>query len=151
MTTTGPFHSLTDDDQARLRELLTDGSTVAAAARALGCHHRPHRSVGRQPPATRYLNQPRATLLGDQPSRHDRIRVDKVNSGKITLRYEGQLRKLYIGRRHNGLAVLAVCLGPEVTVVEKDTGTILAYFRIDPTKAYQRIISGPPTGTGGRP
>lgn len=40
MTTTGPFHSLTDDDQARLRELLTDGSTVAAAARALGCHYR---------------------------------------------------------------------------------------------------------------
>jgi len=49
MTTTGPFHSLTDDDQARLRELLTDGSTVAAAARALGCHYRHALNLGVSP------------------------------------------------------------------------------------------------------
>ena len=125
--------------------------TQAAVHFNVSTRARPHRSLGRHPPATRYLDQPKATLLSDQPSRHDRIRVDRIHTGKITLRYEGVLRKLYIGRRYDGHPVLAVCLGPEVTVVDKTSGVILAEFLIGPTKVYQRKISGPPTDTGGRP
>lgn len=108
-------------------------------------HKRPHRALDRRTPASVYENTLKASSLAGSPSRHDRIRVDKVHTGKITLRYEGTLRKLYVGRRHEGVAVIALCLGPEVTVAEKDTGVILAEFHIDPTKTYQKKISGPRT------
>ncbi len=108
-------------------------------------HNRPHRALDRRTPASVYENTLKASSLAGSPSRHDRIRVDKVHTGKITLRYEGTLRKLYVGRRHEGVAVIALCLGPEVTVAEKDTGVILAEFHIDPTKTYQKKISGPRT------
>lgn len=84
-------------------------------------------------------------MVDPRPSRHDRIRVDRVHTGKITLRYEGVLRKLYVGRAWEGTAVIEVCSGTEVTVVEKDTGRVLADFVIDPDKVYQRKSSGPPT------
>ena len=39
MPAPGPFHSLTADDQSRLRTLLATGTSVAAAARQTGCHY----------------------------------------------------------------------------------------------------------------
>lgn len=39
MPAPGPFHSLTADDQSRLRTLLATGISVAAAARQTGCHY----------------------------------------------------------------------------------------------------------------
>jgi len=44
-----------------------------------------------------------------------------------------------------------VFLGPDVTTVDTTTGVILAEFLIDPTKTYQRKISGPPIDNDGRP
>lgn len=108
-------------------------------------HRRPHRALDRATPAAAYEDLPKATPMHATASRHDRLRVDRVHSGKITLRYRGVLRKLYVGTRHDGRAVLVVCLGPEVTVVDKDTAVILATFHIDTTKVYQRKVSGPPT------
>lgn len=103
-------------------------------------HHRPRRGIDRHTPASRYIDQPKATVLSDTLTRHDRIRADRVHTGKITLRYERTLRKLYIGRRYDGLAVLAVCLGPDVTVVDRDAGAVLAAFVIDPAKVCARQV-----------
>lgn len=45
MPAPGPFHSLTADDQSRLRTLLATGISVAAAARQTGCHFAHHHQL----------------------------------------------------------------------------------------------------------
>jgi transposase InsO family protein len=60
-------------------------------------HHRPHRSLDhRATPATIYTGRPKATPGDRSADNHDR--VDKA--GKITLRYQGKLYSIGIGRTH---------------------------------------------------
>src|SRR4051794_20208733 len=66
--------------------------------------HRPHRSLEhRATPATIYTSRPKATPnTGDRDDDiHDRVREDKVDkSGKVTLRHQGRLYSIGVGRTH---------------------------------------------------
>lgn len=68
-----------------------------------------------------------------------RVRIDKIDtSGTITLRYAGKLRHLGIGRAHQGQAVIALTHGPNVLIINRASGEIIAEFTIDPTRNYQK-------------
>ena len=101
---------------------------------------RPHRSLPhRATPAALYNTMPQA-IPG--PSRdtdtHDRVRHDVVDkSGTVTLRVNGQLRHIGIGRTHSRTHVILLVQDLEVRVVNAVTGELLRELTIDTSKNYQ--------------
>lgn len=102
---------------------------------------RPHKAAGRKPPYLRYTATPKA-VPKPLPKDERRIRTDTVDSdGKLTLRYGGQLRHLGMGRTYSGVPVRMLIDDRDVTVINRKTGEIIRYFKIDPSKNYQKGIS----------
>jgi|SRR5580658_6236591 transposase InsO family protein len=132
-------------DLAQLQELL-DAFTAYYNTR------RPHRSLPhRQTPFTAYHARPKATP-GDRASdAHDRIRADRVDTdGKLTLRHNGKLHHIGIGRTHARTRVLMLVHDLDVRVINAATGELLRELTIDPDRDYQPTgrPPGPPPGTG---
>ena len=71
---------------------------------ALYNHQRPHRSLPhRATPATAYTARPKATPGDRADDTHDRVRTDRVDAdGKLTLRVNGKLHHIGIGRPSPG-------------------------------------------------
>jgi transposase InsO family protein len=100
---------------------------------------RPHRARGRVTPQVAYEARIKASPLGAPaaPFLHYRIRQDRVGpAGKITLRYEGKLRHIGVGRPHKGKRVLVLVADRDVRVLS-EAGELLSHVIIDPAKNYQ--------------
>ena len=102
--------------------------------------HRPHRSLPHR--ATPRRSTTRCPKPYPAPSRdaetHDRIRHDSVDkSGSVTLRVDGQLRHIGIGRTHARTHVILLIQDLDVRVVNAITGELLRELTIDPSKDYQ--------------
>ncbi len=106
-------------------------------------HRRPHRSLQhRATPATVYSSRPKATTTsGDRDDdTHDRLRRDKVDkSGKVTLRYQGQLYSIGIGRTHARTRVIVLVQDLDIRIIDAATGELLRELVLDPAKRYQPI------------
>lgn len=105
--------------------------------------HRPHRSLDhRATPATIYTSRPKATPTAanrDQDT-HDRVRHDKVDkTGKITLRYQGRLYSIGIGRTHARTRVIVLVHDLDIRIIDAATGELLRELTLDPAKRYQPI------------
>jgi transposase InsO family protein len=102
--------------------------------------HRPHRSLPRRAtPAAVYNSLPKAsaTPLPEHP--HDRVRRDTVDTaGAITLRVNGRLHHIGIGRTHARTRVLVLVHNHEIRIVNAVTGELLRELTLDPTRDYQR-------------
>jgi len=102
--------------------------------------HRPHRSLAhRATPAALYDTLPKAV---PGPSRdadtHDRVRHDIVDkSGTVTLRIDGKLRHIGVGRTHTRTHVILLIQDLDVRVINAITGELLRELTIDTTKDYQ--------------
>lgn len=97
-------------------------------------HIRPHRSIGRNTPATSYALIPKATPTGSESIW--KVRYDKVNEGRITLRYGNKMLHLGVGREHEREEVIALVKDRDVTIIDTQ-GTVLGEYEIDPHKNYQ--------------
>ena len=103
--------------QAQQPATLTDLQTLLDTFRDQYNHDRPHRALDRHTPAAAYTNRPKATPATEPPDRtHTRVRTDKVNNGKITLRHGGTLYSIGIGLSHNGKPVTALIHGLDITI-----------------------------------
>ncbi len=102
-------------------------------------HRRPHRSLEhRATPATVYTSRPKATPGDRQDDTHDRVRRDRVDqSGKITLRYQGRLYSIGIGRTHARTHVIVLVQDRDIRIIDAATGELLRELTLDPTKRYQ--------------
>ena len=103
-------------------------------------HRRPHRSLPHQAtPAVAYQARPKATPGADPDSdSHDRVRADMVDrDGKLTLRVNGRLHHIGIGRTHARTPVLMLIQDLEVRVIDAATGELLRDLVIDPNRDYQ--------------
>jgi transposase InsO family protein len=102
-------------------------------------HRRPHRSLPhRATPATAYTSRPKATPGDRSHHTHNRVRRDRVDAGgKITLRYQGRLYSIGIGRTHTRTRVLVLVQDLHIRVVDAATGELLRELVLDPTKRYQ--------------
>jgi transposase InsO family protein len=102
-------------------------------------HHRPHRSLPhRATPAALYDTLPKALPGPTRGDTHDRIRHDRVDkSGTVTLRVNGQLRHIGIGRTHTGTHVILLVQDLEVRVIHAITGELLRELTINPDRDYQ--------------
>jgi transposase InsO family protein len=108
-------------------------------------HRRPHRSLPHQAtPATAYTSRPKA----DPATRidtHNRVRTDRVDqAGSITLRHNGRLHHIGVGRIHYRTRVLILAQDLNIRIINAATGELLRDFTLDPTRDYQP--TGAPKG-----
>jgi len=103
-------------------------------------HHRPHRSLPhRATPATIYESLPKMLPGSSRDTdSHDRIRHDKIDkTGCVTLRHNGRLHHLGIGRTHAGTHVILLVHDLHIRVVNAHTGELLRELTLDPGRDYQ--------------
>ena len=101
---------------------------------------RPHRSLPhRATPATIYQRLPKATPTGTRDTdAHERVRRDRVdNAGSITLRVQGRLHHIGIGRTHARTHVIILAQDLNVRVINATTGELLRELTIDQNRDYQ--------------
>ncbi len=113
-------------------------------------HRRPHRSLPhRATPATIYSARPKATP--GQPARtHERVRQDRIDkAGAVTLRHDGRLHHIGVGRTYAGTYVLLLIQDLDIRIINAATGEILRELTLDPAKDYQPT-GRPPGPTPGK-
>ncbi len=100
---------------------------------------RPHRALGRQTPLSVFNLRVKAKpSLQPAPLDH-RVRRDKIDStGKVTLRYLGQLRHIPVGAAHKNRRVRLLVAGPDVRIIT-DEGELIRALTLDPTRSYQPL------------
>ena len=107
-------------------------------------HHRPHRSLNRRTPAHAYHALPKAGP--GQPADTWRTRHDHVDTtGRVTLRHDGRLHHIGIGRAHAGTPITMLIHNLDIRIINTTTGELLRALTLDPTRNYQ------PTGTTRNP
>ena len=114
-------------------------------------HQRPHRSLPqRATPATIYNASPKATPSADRSTEnHYRVRADRLDaSGCVTLRVNGRLHHIGVGRTHARTHVLLLVDDLAVRIIDAATGELLRDLVIDPTRDYQG--TGRPPGPAPR-
>jgi transposase InsO family protein len=102
--------------------------------------HRPHRSLPHQAtPAALYESMPKALPRESRDAdTHDRVRHDRIDkSGTVTLRVDGKLRHIGVGRTHKGTHVILLAQDLEVRIINAITGELLRELTINPAKDYQ--------------
>ncbi|HEY3736654.1 MAG TPA: IS481 family transposase [Jatrophihabitans sp.] len=103
-------------------------------------HDRPHRSLPhRATPAAIYYSIPKATPISDRTGDiHDRVRRDRIDSsGVVTLRVNGRLHHIGIGRTLARTHVILLIQDLHVRVVDATTGELLRELILDPRRDYQ--------------
>jgi transposase InsO family protein len=91
-------------------------------------HQRPHRSLPhRATPATIYQRLPKATPTGNRDTdAHERVRRDRVDdAGSITLRVQGKMHHIGIGRTHARTPVIILAHDLDVRIINATTGELL--------------------------
>jgi hypothetical protein len=107
---------------------------------------RPHRSLtGRATPADAYDARPKAVPGDRSADTHDRVRTDRIDAtGLVTLRHNGKLHHIGIGRAHAGTRVLLLVQDRHIRVINAATGELLRELTLNPDRDYQP--TGKPAG-----
>ena len=100
---------------------------------------RPHRSAGGRTPFQAFNARLRAQPSLPTAAVHYRVRRDKLDSyGKVTVRYLGRLRHLYVSYKRRRQPVTLLVAGAHLEVVAED-GSILRELTLDSTRRYQPV------------
>lgn len=100
-------------------------------------YRRPHRALDRSTPAEAYTALPKAKPIHNGIAHDYRLRKDKVGSnGKTTLRWKGQLRRLYIGRRWGGEPITILVVNNHADIKLNTTGEHIASYTLTEDKIY---------------
>jgi transposase InsO family protein len=133
-------HSPRPETLVELQALLEEFRTHYNEQR--GHSSLPHRAT----PAVAYQGRPKAGPGDRSDDRHQRVRHDKIDkAGKVSLRHNGTMIKIGIGRTHARTPVILLIEDLDVRVINAITGELLRALTIDPTKPYQG--TGRPPGT----
>ena len=101
-------------------------------------HHRPHRALDRLTPAAAYTRLPKATPDQHGAGTHHRVRHDRIDkSGTVTLRHNGKLHHIGIGRAHKHTPVTLLAAGLDIRVIDQTTGELLRHLTLNPQRDYQ--------------
>ena len=112
-------------------------------------HHRPHRGLPHHStPATAYTARPKAS-----PTERDdpefRVRRDVIRDGNVTLRIDGRLHHIGLGRTLDRTPVIMLITGYDVRVIHAATGEMIRQLTINPERRYHG--TGQPRGGPRRP
>lgn len=98
---------------------------------------RPHRALDRSTPAHAYNARPKATPGGKIIPDHFRLRNDVVDKhGKLSLRYNGAMHHIGIGRAYSGTAIRMLIHEKQIRVITT-SGELLKDFTFDEEINYQ--------------
>lgn len=99
---------------------------------------RPHRGIGRRPPLDAYTARTKAhPRLNPITVDGYRLRHDKIDRyGKLTVRSQGRLHHIGLGRRHAGQTVAVLIAGRDIRVLSEN-GQLIRHLVLDPTRDYQ--------------
>lgn len=103
---------------------------------------RPHRSLPHHAtPAALYDTLPKATPTRDRSQdTHDRVRTDRISdNGAVTVRTNGKLHHIGIGRTHARTHVLLLIEDLNIRVIHAETGELLRELTLNPDKDYQPL------------
>jgi hypothetical protein len=125
---------------------ISDLQALLDAFAAVYNTRRPHRSLpGRATPAAAYAARPKAQARDRTADTHDRVRTDRIDkTGLVSLRHNGRLHHIGIGRAHAGTRVLLLVQDLHIRVINADTGELLRELVLNPDKTYQP--TGKPSG-----
>ena len=125
---------------------LSDLQALLDAFSVIYNTRRPHRSLpGRATPAAAYAARPKASPGDRTADTHDRVRTDRIdNTGLVTLRHQGRLYHIGIGRPHAGTRVLLLVQDLHIRVINAGTGELIRELTLNPGKRYQP--TGKPSG-----
>jgi len=100
---------------------------------------RPHRSLNRRTPLAAYQARPKTnptTSAGPEPQA--RVRRDVVDAaGKLTLRHNGRLHHIGIGRTHARTPILMLINGLQIRIIHATTGELIRELVLNPAVDYQ--------------
>jgi transposase InsO family protein len=145
-TTCGKVERVQQTFKKWLRAQLLQPSTIGELQLLLDAfvatynRDRPHRSLPhRATPTTIYESIPRATpTINRKADTHERVRRDKIDDGgSVTLRVNGRLHHIGVGRTHARTPVILLVQDLNVRVVDATTGELLRELTIDPRRDYQ--------------
>jgi transposase InsO family protein len=112
-------------------------------------HQRPHRSLPhRSTPAVAYTTRPKAGPGNDHPDSEFRVRHDRIQSGNVSLRVDGHMHHIGLGRTLDGTRIILLIHGYDVRVIHAATGEIIRSLTIDPERRYHGT-GRPPGGPKG--
>lgn len=97
-------------------------------------------------PAVAYQARPKATPDGIHDP-HLRVRHVRIRDGRVSLRVNGNMHHIGLGRPLDGTRVILLIADLDVRVIHADTGEIIRTLTLDPTKRYHgtgRPPAGPP-------
>lgn len=98
---------------------------------------RPHRALDRTTPMHAYNSRPKAQPGGKIIPDHFRLRNDVVDKhGKLSLRHNGKMHHIGIGRPYAGTAIRMLIHEREIRVITT-AGELLAELTLDEEKDYQ--------------
>ena len=102
-------------------------------------NRRPHRSLNRRTPAAAYQARPKATPTSPAPAEPQaRVRHDVVDShGKLSLRHNGRLHHIGVGRTHARTPILMLINGLQIRIIHAATGEIIRELILNPNLDYQ--------------
>ena len=112
-------------------------------------HHRPHNSLGDTTPAVTYRTRPKATPTGTHHP-HLRVRHDLIRDGRVSLRHNGQLHHIGLGRTLDGTRVILLIDDLDIRIIHHHTGEIIRTLTIDPDRRYHGTGRSPGGPTGPR-
>ena len=112
-------------------------------------HDRPHRSLPhRSTPAVAYQARPKATPGDGHPDSEFRVRHDRIQSGNVSLRIDGHMHHIGLGRTLDGTRIILLIHGYDIRVIHAATGEIIRTLTIDPQRRYHGT-GKPPGGPKG--
>jgi transposase InsO family protein len=113
-------------------------------------HQRPHRSLpAHATPTAVYNTRPKATPAG-RTDTETRVRHDIVNNGNVSLRVDGHMHHIGIGRTLDGTRVILLIDHLDIRVVHHGTGELLRALTINPERRYHGTGKPPGGPTGPR-
>jgi len=99
---------------------------------------RPHRSLHRRTPQAAYTTRAKAQPAGSNKPAHDRVRRDRVDaSGVVTVRHNGRLHHIGLGRTHARTSVLLLIHDLDIRIIDATTGELLRHLTLNPDRDYQ--------------
>jgi hypothetical protein len=100
---------------------------------------RPHRSLNRQTPLAAYQARPKAApSAAKEAEPQARVRRDVVDSdGKLTLRHNGRLHHIGVGRTHARTPILMLINGLDIRIIHPTTGELIRQLILNPAVDYQ--------------
>lgn len=100
-------------------------------------HHRPHRSLPhRSTPAAAYTARPKASSSIEHAGSEFRVRHDRIHNGRVSLRVDGNMHHIGLGRTLDGTRIIMLIHGYQVRVIHAATGEIIRTLTIDPERRY---------------